>query len=212
MLQEIDINGIHVAEAEALYDKHESQLEAYIDHLLEWNVKINLVSRMVSRETVREHVVHSLVPAAMGLLDNTGVWVDAGTGGGLPGIPLSIVMPDKKWILNDNIRKKMTAVSAITDDLGLANVVVEAQSISLVRMPTGAGIVSKHAFKIPHLLRLLKGKPWKEIIMWKGVEGVEEEFSQAGKGLRATMFVFNTEDSFYEGKAIVKLTKTKRLT
>src|SRR5690625_6971294 len=54
-------------QAAKLYQDHYERMEQYISLLLDWNEKINLVSRMVSRETVRYHVIHSLVPAAMGL-------------------------------------------------------------------------------------------------------------------------------------------------
>ena len=104
--------------------------------------------------------------------------------------------------------KKMKAVSDIVNSLKLTSVQVEAKSISLVEIPVGAGIVSKHAFKIPDLLRLLKGKPWTEIIMWKGAEGGRSELKRAGKGIQATIFEFNVEDPFYEGKAIIRLRNT----
>lgn len=197
--------------AEQLYQQYIEKLEAYLDLLMEWNKSVNVVSRLVSRETIRKHIVHSLVPGVMGLLDNADVWVDAGTGGGLPGIPLSIVNTDKKWILNDNIRKKMKVVSAIADELELSNVEIQAKSISLAEFPAGSGIVTKHAFKIPDLLRLVKGKPWKEIVMWKGAESAREELKRSGKGVDASLFVFNAGDSFYEGKAIVKIYRKKRL-
>ncbi len=195
-------------QAAKLYQDHYERMEQYISLLLDWNEKINLVSRMVSRETVRYHVIHSLVPAAMGLLVERPVWIDAGSGGGLPGIPLSIVEEEWNWVLNDNVRKKMKAVSDIVNSLKLTSVQVEAKSISLVEIPVGAGIVSKHAFKIPDLLRLLKGKPWTEIIMWKGAEGGRSELKRAGKGIQATIFEFNVEDPFYEGKAIIRLRNT----
>lgn len=44
-----------------LVDRHEKELEEYISRLLWWNKKINLVSRDVSRETIKNHVEHSLV-------------------------------------------------------------------------------------------------------------------------------------------------------
>jgi len=195
-------------QAVELYRDHYEKMEQYISLLLEWNKRINLVSRMVSRETIRYHVIHSLVPDAMGLLVKRPAWIDAGSGGGLPGIPLSIVEEGWNWVLNDNVRKKMKAVSGIVNSLELTRVQVEAKSISLVEVPVGAGIVSKHAFKIPDLLRLLKGKPWSEIIMWKGAEGGRSELKRARRGIQATIFEFNVEDPFYEGKAIIRLRNT----
>src|SRR5690625_6825362 len=102
----------------------------------------------------------------------------------------------------------MKAVSDIVNSLKLTSVQVEAKSISLVEIPVGAGIVSKHAFKIPDLLRLLKGKPWTEIIMWKGAEGGRSELKSDGKGIQATIFDINIDDSFIDGKAQVRLRYT----
>jgi 16S rRNA (guanine527-N7)-methyltransferase len=174
-IEEIKVEKEMLANARKLYSKNSELLESYIDHLLEWNSKINLVSRNVSRETVREHVVHSLIPIELGLISDIDEWVDSGTGGGLPGVPLAIVFPEKKFYLNDNVRKKMKAVSDITKSLSLENIEILAKSISLVGLKTGAGIVTKHAFKIDDLLRLTKKKPWKKVVMWKGVEGAYKE-------------------------------------
>src|SRR5690625_6791860 len=93
-------------QAAKLYQDHYERMEQYISLLLDWNEKINLVSRMVSRETVRYHVIHSLVPAAMGLLVERPVWIDAGSGGGLPGISLSIVEDEGSGVLYDMFRRK----------------------------------------------------------------------------------------------------------
>ncbi len=193
--------------AREIFTKNEDRLEAYIDLLLLWNDKINLVSRTVSRETVREHTIHSLIPMALNMLDDHSKWIDAGSGGGLPGIPLAICKSNSEWILNDNVKKKMRAVGDIIQELELKNVSVAAKSISLVDIKKGTGIVTKHAFKIDDLLRLLNKKPWGKIIMWKGADGAEKEIIQYGKNLKAEIFEFNfgSNEPFYEGKAIVVL-------
>ncbi len=182
-------------------------MEEYLDKLLEWNEKINLVSRNVSRETVREHIVHSLIPIPLNLIEKHEKWIDSGTGGGLPGIPLAICKPEKAWILNDNVRKKMRAVDDIVQSMGLENTSILAKSISLIELKKGTGIVTKHAFKIPDLLRLLGNEPWKTILMWKGVEGIEDEIHQSRRKLNTTIYKFNfgQDEPFYEGKGIVKI-------
>lgn len=193
--------------ARELYRENETRLEEYLDYLLEWNEKINLVSRAVSRETVREHVVHSLIPEALHLLNGSSNWVDAGSGGGLPGAPLAICKVDCRWTMNDNVKKKMRAVDDMIQKLGLKNAEIAAKSISLVDLKRGTGIVTKHAFKIDDLLRLLDEKSWEEIIMWKGAKDAEQELHQTRKKVNATIyeFDFGTDEPFYEGKAIVVL-------
>lgn len=193
--------------AREIYKDNEQKLEEYIDLLLDWNSKINLVSRTVSRETVREHVVHSLIPMQLGLMNEFDDWIDSGSGGGLPGIPLAIVNPAKTILLNDNVKKKMRAVNEIIKTAGINNTDIIAKSISLVDFQKGTGIVTKHAFKIDDLLRLLGSKPWKTIIMWKGTEGALKEISQSKKKLNFTLFEFDfgPEEEFYEGKCLLKI-------
>ena len=202
----VDVPHETLQQARQIFDENEKKLEAYLDRLLGWNEKINLVSRSVSRETVREHVVHSLLPMAIGLTQRHTKWIDSGTGGGLPGIPLAICKSgDSQWWLNDNRKSKMKAVSDIVESLKLKNAQVLAKSISLVDLKKGTGIVTKHAFKVDDLLRLLGSKPWKTIVMWKGVEGAEEELRQSRKKLNATIyrFQFGEEEEFYEGKGLL---------
>lgn len=206
-IEELKVDKETLANVRELYSRRSELLELYIDQLLEWNSKINLVSRNVSRETVREHVVHSLIPIELGLISGIDEWVDSGTGGGLPGVPLAIVFPEKKFYLNDNVRKKMRALSDITKALNLENVEVLAKSISLVGLKTGAGIVTKHAFKIDDLLRLTKKKPWKKIVMWKGVEGAYKEMEKVHSKIKCTIYSFHFDDEFYEGKGLVVLEK-----
>ncbi len=193
--------------ARELYRGNETRLEEYLDYLLEWNEKINLVSRTVSRETVRAHVVHSLIPEALHLLNGCKNWVDAGSGGGLPGVPLAICKGGFNWTINDNVKKKMRAVDDIIQKLGLKNADIAAKSISLVDLKRGTGIVTKHAFKIDGLLRLLDKKSWEEIIMWKGAKDAEQELHQTRRKVNATIyeFDFGKGEPFYEGKAIVVL-------
>ncbi|NBC03646.1 MAG: hypothetical protein GVY20_08080 [Bacteroidetes bacterium] len=206
-IKTIQIDSGTLSKTRDLYSEHEKEMEAYLDLLLEWNEKINLVSRNVSRETVREHIIHSLLPIPLGLIQRHDKWIDSGTGGGLPGIPLAICEKEKKWILNDNVRKKMKAVDDIVNKIDLKNADIIAKSISLVDLEKGTGLVTKHAFKIKDLLRLLGKAPWQTILMWKGVEDVEKEVRRAHKDIIATIYEFNfgKDEPFYEGKGIVKI-------
>ncbi len=207
LIKTIQIDSEVLFQGRSLYSAHEKEMEVYLDVLLGWNDKINLVSRNVSRETVREHIIHSLLPIPLGLIQWHDKWIDSGTGGGLPGIPLAICEQEITWYLNDNVRKKMKAVGDIVESLGLKNVEIIAKSISLVNLEEGAGILTKHAFKIKDLLRLLGSEPWQTILMWKGVEDVEKEVRRTGKDLNVTVyeFDFGNDEPFYKGKGIVKI-------
>ena len=205
--KKIEVSFSALESARKLYKEHEQQLEDYLDNLLEWNDKINLVSRTVSRETLREHIVHSLIPVTLGLTKKHIKWIDAGTGGGFPGVPLAICETESYWLLNDNVKKKMKALDDIVKSIELRNVKVLPMSISLAELHKGTGVVTKHAFKIDDLLRLLGSKPWKTILMWKGVAGAVEELEASKKKIACTIyeFKFGENEPFYEGKGLVKI-------
>jgi 16S rRNA (guanine527-N7)-methyltransferase len=49
-------------------------------------------------------------------------WIDIGTGGGFPGIPLAILFPETRFYLVDSVGKKLKAVQEVADVLRLRNV------------------------------------------------------------------------------------------
>lgn len=92
---------------------------------LDWNSKINVISRKDMDHFYEHHVLHSLAIAKyFELLPGMKV-MDLGTGGGFPGIPLAILFPDTEFYLIDGTGKKITVVNAVKDAIGLKNVVAE---------------------------------------------------------------------------------------
>ncbi|MEI7982950.1 MAG: 16S rRNA (guanine(527)-N(7))-methyltransferase RsmG [Bacteroidota bacterium] len=88
----------------------------------EWNTRINLISRKDIGEMMLHHVLHS-AGIAMFISFKPGTTImDAGTGGGFPGLPLAILFPDVHFTLVDSIGKKIRVVKDIVSNLGLANV------------------------------------------------------------------------------------------
>ena len=111
-------NGLQLDEARLLL------LRQYVDLLLEWNTRINLVSRADTENIWFSHILHCLsilfyveIPPGARILD-------IGTGGGFPGIPMAIARPDISVVLLDSIRKKTTAVQNMVDTLALTGVTV----------------------------------------------------------------------------------------
>jgi 16S rRNA (guanine527-N7)-methyltransferase len=204
-LRTTNVSRETLIEARTIYEAHFDEFEKYIDELMWWNIKVNLVSRNVSRETVREHIVHSLIVIPLGLIESSSEWVDAGTGGGLPGIPLAIVTPDIQWVLNDVISKKIAAVKQIVHKLNLLNAEGEAEDIQQFEFKKGGGIITKHAFSAGGLFGMIRDKPWKKLIMYKGVEESKLEFNELDGSVKGELFEFDFGGSepFYEGKGVL---------
>lgn len=88
----------------------------------EWNDKINVISRKDIVNLYLHHVLHSLAIARFITPVSDTRFLDMGTGGGFPGIPLAIMWPDCRFHLIDRVGKKIKVATAIADEIGLTNV------------------------------------------------------------------------------------------
>jgi 16S rRNA (guanine527-N7)-methyltransferase len=110
----------------ALQDSRFRQMH---DLYLEWNARINLVSRKDIGQLYEHHILHSLAIAkAFPFAAGTTI-LDAGTGGGFPGIPLANLFPSCRFTLVDSIRKKIHVVQDIAAKLQLENVEAHATRV-----------------------------------------------------------------------------------
>ena len=86
-----------------------------------WNNQINLISRKDIDHLYEHHILHSLAIAKFIRFASQTTILDVGTGGGFPGIPLAILFEDCNFTLIDSTGKKIKAVNAIIEQLGLSN-------------------------------------------------------------------------------------------
>ncbi|MDR2138919.1 MAG: 16S rRNA (guanine(527)-N(7))-methyltransferase RsmG [Tannerella sp.] len=141
----------------------------------DWNAKINVISRKDIENLYDRHVLHSLgIEKMIRFTDGSRV-MDAGTGGGFPGIPLAIFFPEVSFHLIDGTGKKIKVVQAIADAIGLTNVTtrhcrVEDEKAqfdfivcrAVMSLPELAGLVRKNIRReqqnaLPNGLICLKG-------------------------------------------------------
>ncbi len=105
-----------------LTDKQKEQFAALYDLYLDWNSKINVISRKDITNLYEHHVLHSLgIARFIEFTPHTSI-MDLGTGGGFPGIPLAILFPEVGFHLVDSIGKKVKVASEIAQAIGLENV------------------------------------------------------------------------------------------
>lgn len=99
------------------------QLARYGDCLERWNHKINLISRKEDAPVIIKHIFHSLLITLYHSFREGEDVLDLGTGGGLPGIPLSLLFPRTRFLLVDATGKKIAACQAMITELGINNAI-----------------------------------------------------------------------------------------
>lgn len=109
------------------YFKHltptqENQFRLLYDLYLDWNSKINVISRKDIENLYLHHVLHSLSIAQIIDIKAGSKVLDVGTGGGFPGIPLAILFPEVEFTLIDSIGKKIKVGTEVSKAIGLQNI------------------------------------------------------------------------------------------
>lgn len=97
------------------------QLLDFIKLIEKWNKAYNLTAIRNREEMVRLHILDSL--AILPHLEGQRI-IDIGTGAGLPGIPLAICVPERRFMLLDSNAKKTRFVQQVILELKLKNVEV----------------------------------------------------------------------------------------
>lgn len=194
-----------------LTEKQIEQFTALEPLYLEWNEKINVISRKDTESLYEKHVLHSLgIAKVMEFAPGTKV-LDIGTGGGFPGIPLAIMFPEVQFTLVDSIGKKIAVVNAVAEGLGLTNVKAIHGRAEKVKEKFHF-VVSRAVTQMPVFLMWLKGKFEKEqinpkhngVLYLKGGD-LAEELAGIKCEIHALKNVF--EEEFFDTKKVVYLSK-----
>ncbi|MBF9001042.1 16S rRNA (guanine(527)-N(7))-methyltransferase RsmG [Vibrio nitrifigilis] len=100
-------------------DRQREQLVGYVELLNKWNKAYNLTSVRDPIDMLVKHILDSIVVSSS--LEGKR-FIDVGTGPGLPGIPLSIMNPDKEFVLLDSLGKRIRFIKQVIHELKIGNV------------------------------------------------------------------------------------------
>lgn len=142
---------------------------------------LNLVARG-ERPRLRATHIEECVQVGARLAPRPGTrWLDLGTGGGLPGLVLAIGYPEVSWVLLDSVRKKVDAVHAFAQELGLDNVAVlrgraEEAAHDPEHRAVYDGVVSRAVAGLPVVMELARGflQDGGQLAVVRGPDGARE--------------------------------------
>ena len=129
-----------------LSDSELAQFEQFLALFMEYNAHTNLSAIRDEAGIIEKHFIDSLygVSIASEIVEHTTTTpvrlLDIGSGGGFPGIPLKIVMPELDITLLDSVGKKVKAMNHFVENLGLQNIrAIQDRAENLAKSPDHKG-------------------------------------------------------------------------
>lgn len=158
----------------SLSDQQKQQLVAYVGLLDKWNKAYNLTSVRDPQQMLVRHILDSIVVAPH--LQGSR-FIDVGTGPGLPGIPLAIVMPDAHFTLLDSLGKRVRFLRQVQHELGLTNITpVQSRVEAFPAEPPFDGVISRAFASLTDMVNWCHNLPGREgrFFALKGVRPDDE--------------------------------------
>jgi len=124
-------------------EKQMAHLLDYIRLLQKWNKSFNLTTVDTTSGIISQHLLDSL---AITPYINVGSVIDVGSGAGLPGIPLAIMMPDIEVTLLDSNGKKSRFQNQVVMELALENIEVVQSRVEMFRPDVMPEMIVTRAF------------------------------------------------------------------
>jgi len=189
------------------------QFERMGDLYLDWNSKINVISRKDMESFYIHHVLHSLGVAKLLSFQAGTKILDIGTGGGFPGIPLAILFPEVQFHLVDSIGKKISVVKDVVKQLGLKNVAAQQVRAESLEDRKYHFIVSRAVTQMEKFYPWIKDKFRKEDVHEEFQNGVfylkGGDVDEELEALHLNYVSYHLEDyfteSYFETKKVVYL-------
>ncbi len=121
------------------------QINRYIELLTEYNQKFNLISKHTVDSILDRHVIDCM--QITNYIDKNAELkiADFGSGAGLPGIIVAIVLSNASVFLIESNSKKTSFLNVVKNELGLKNVVIYNDRIENINKANGFDIVTARA-------------------------------------------------------------------
>ena len=195
-----------------LTEEQRRQFAALYDLYIDWNAKINVISRKDIENLYEHHVLHSLgIAKVIRFRPGTSI-MDLGTGGGFPGIPLAILFPDVKFHLVDSIGKKVRVATEVANAIGLKNVTFRHARAEEEKQLFDF-VVSRAVMSLADLVKIIKKNisPRQQNVLPNGLiclKGGELEHEAMPFKHKTTLHSLNEDfkEEFFQTKKVVYVT------
>ena len=167
-----------------------TKLTTYIKLIEKWNRVYNLTAVRDPIDMVNRHIIDSLMVAPH-MKTSGDLILDVGTGAGLPGIPLSVVFPHKKFTLLDSSQKKQIFLQHVVQSLALNNVSLQCIRTEAYRPDFQFNTIVSRAFAPLGKMLALTGHllaPEGQFLAMKGKLD-PEEFASIGSDYKVTQVI-----------------------
>lgn len=175
-----------------LPDGTRDRLLGHLRLLLAWTAAVNLTAIRDPEAAVVGHLLDSL--AAVPLLREAGVhrFIDLGSGGGYPGLPLALALPAERTLLVDSITKKAAflgvavAAAGVADRVTVAGVRAEDLAADHRHRERWPAVTVRAVASLPELVELAFPLlvPGGLLLAWKRA-GLDDERDRALRAVAA---------------------------
>ncbi len=116
-------------------ERTEVRLERFISEIMLFNPALKLVGDKDPDEIIIRHVLDSAAayPVFMKETAEGAVIADLGSGAGFPGVVLSILMPDRHFVLVERMQRRSQFLKGVLARTGLENAEVDESDLGAVR-------------------------------------------------------------------------------
>lgn len=105
-------------------DRKIIMLNRYISLLIQYNSRLNLISAGDEDHIFQKHILDSMEVIPLLDVESSPTILDAGSGGGLPGIPIAIALPGLKITLLERSSKKFEFLTMVQRKLEPENIII----------------------------------------------------------------------------------------